>query len=156
MASLWISPLAVPEPVSCPPAGPRSRPVPAHRAAPRPAVRARPAAPSPAPMRAVYLRRRLVAAGVVCVAVLACWQAVAAFGRATVSDAATQWRSAPDVPVAVHDAAPGETLWDLAVAYGPDADPRRSLDVLVQLNGGSALVAGEPVKVPLAWVEAAR
>ncbi|MGE0728370.1 MAG: hypothetical protein AB7Q92_10040 [Acidimicrobiia bacterium] len=107
------------------------------------------------PVRWVYVRRRLAAVAVICAAFLVGWQALAALGRTTVADAGTQWRAAPEVPVVVHRAAPGDTLWDLAVAYGPDADPRRSLDVLVLLNGGSELVVGQAVRVPAAWLASA-
>lgn len=151
MASLWISPVAVPEPV---PSAPLSRQQPVRRPAARPAPRPH-AGASVSPVRWTYVRRRAVAVALICGAFLLGWQALAALGRTTVSEPTTQWRSVPDVPVAVHNAAPGETLWDLAVAYGPDDDVRRSLDVLIVLNGGSALVAGEPVRVPRAWLEVA-
>lgn len=153
MASLWISPVAVPEPVPSAPL-PRHRPV--GRSAARPVPRAGAAPVVASPQRWTYVRRRAAAAGLICLALLLGWQALAALGQRAVSSPATQWRAVPDVPVVVHDAAPGETLWDLAVAYGPDGDVRRSLDLLVLLNGGSALVAGEPVRVPRAWLEVAR
>ena len=140
MASLWISPVAVPEPV---PSAPLSRQQPVRRPATRPAPHRHAAAAVP-PVRWTYVRRRAVAVAVICGAFLLGWQALASLGRTAVSEPATQWRSVPDV-----------TLWDLAVAYGPDDDVRRSLDVLIVLNGGSALVEGEPVRVPRAWLEVA-
>lgn len=148
MASLWISPplVSLPAPVA---------------AGSRPAVRQHPraAAGSCRPQlhdRSLpwhfYRRRALAAAGFGLVLLLA-WHLVGLAGGALVEDPATQWGAAPDVAVVVHDAEPGETLWDLAVALGPAGDVRASLDELIRLNGGSTLIVGEPVKVPRSWYE---
>jgi hypothetical protein len=104
-----------------------------------------------------HFYRRRVAAVVVLVGVLVgVWQVVSALGAMLVVSPATQFGHSPDVAVVVHDAAPGETLWSLAVALGPDGDVRRSLDELTRLNGGSGLVAGRPVRVPATWYAADR
>lgn len=158
MASLWISPplVPLPEPTSLRRAVPaRPRAVPASPATSRPRTAAR-AHTSPRPARALpwhFYRRRAMAVLVLGVAALAAWSVVGAFGRAVVQDPATQWGAAPDVAVLVHSAEPGETLWDLAVALGPSGDVRASLDELTRLNGGSELIAGQPVQVPRSWYE---
>ena len=148
MASLWISPpLDVPDaPAPTPSRKPQLRLV---HSATGPAV-APPA--GSIDLRAVYLRRRIVAT-VVAVAILALsWQVLSILtgpfaGPPSGADAAA---------VVVHDAVPGETLWSLAAELGPDEDIRRSLEVLTRLNGGSSLVVGQAVRVPASWYGGAR
>lgn len=46
---------------------------------------------------------------------------------------------------------PGDTLWDIAKAYGPpDSDPRRLVAVIGELNGidGGLLQAGQVIEIP--------
>jgi hypothetical protein len=82
------------------------------------------------------------------------WQALSVVTRPfTASPSAGDVAS---VPVVVHDAAPGETLWSLAAALGPDDDVRQSLEVLTRLNGGSSLVVGQSVRVPASWYAGTR
>jgi hypothetical protein len=89
--------------------------------------------------------------GLLTIALLFAWWAQAALGGLVVHSPSTQWAPSLDVPVAVHHAEPGDTLWSLAVAFGPHEDPRRSLDELIRLNGRSELIVGDPVRVPRAW-----
>ncbi len=103
-----------------------------------------------------FYRRRAAAVLVLVGLLVGAWQLVAALGAMLVVSPATQFGRTPDVAVVVHDATPGETLWSLAVALGPNGDVRRSLDELTRLNGGSGLVAGRPVRVPAAWYAAGR
>jgi len=100
---------------------------------------------------APYRRRRALAVMVLAGGLVVASRLVATIGAALVDSPATQLGAAPDVPVVVHDAEPGETLWSLAARLGPAGDVRTSLDQLIRLNGGSGLVAGQPVRVPASW-----
>lgn len=56
--------------------------------------------------------------------------------------------SSPTVEVNV---SPGETLWDLAVQYAPERDPRDVVAEMVELNDlhGPIVQAGQSISVPL-------
>jgi nucleoid-associated protein YgaU len=45
---------------------------------------------------------------------------------------------------------PGDTLWAIAAAHYPDADPRERVDAIEQLNGlsGPQIEAGEVLRLP--------
>ena len=45
---------------------------------------------------------------------------------------------------------PGDTLWAIATAHYPDADPRERVDAIEQLNGlaGPQIEAGEVLRLP--------
>jgi hypothetical protein len=148
MTSLWVSADVLADP---PPS--RLRPAAApRRAQHRPAA----IASRPGPSRPWHFyRRRAGAVGVLTIALLFAWWAQSAVAARLVSSPSEQWSPPLDMPVAVHHAEPGETLWSLAVALGPNEDPRLSLNLLIRLNGGSELIAGEPVRVPQAWYDAA-
>lgn len=51
---------------------------------------------------------------------------------------------------------PGASLWQVASALDPSADPRDLVAEIVRLNqlGDSAVQAGEPIAVPLRYAEA--
>jgi hypothetical protein len=147
MTSLWVSADVLADP---PPA--RLRPATPRRGQHRPATIASPPRPS-RPWH--FYRRRAAAVGVLTIALLFAWWVQSAVAARLVSSPSTQWSPPLDVPVTVHHAEPGETLWSLAVQLGPNEDPRVSLDVLIRLNGQSELIAGEPVRVPQAWYRAA-
>ncbi len=51
---------------------------------------------------------------------------------------------------------PGESLWGVATALDPSADPRDVIAEIVRLNqlGGSEVQAGQPIAVPLRYAEA--
>lgn len=52
---------------------------------------------------------------------------------------------------------PGESLWSVAAALDPGADPRDVVAEIVRLNqlGGSGVQAGQPIAVPLRYAESA-
>lgn len=95
-----------------------------HPLRPRPGTPVAVTAPK-RPTRGTYLRRRIVAL-LVLVAVI-----IAVTALVTRADAGL------DDPVAGQVAlAPGDTLWEVAVATAPDGvDPREQLDAIVELNG---------------------
>jgi hypothetical protein len=43
---------------------------------------------------------------------------------------------------------PGDTLWSIAVALAPDADPRATVDRLVDANGADELEVGQRLVLP--------
>lgn len=153
MASLMLAPTAPVESISAPAASSRHA---GSRCEVVSLAERRRAARSSSAVAWHFYRRRAVAVVVLVGFLVGLWQLVAALGAVLVVSPATQFGPSPDVAVVVHDAAPGETLWSLAVALGPDDDVRRSLDELTRLNGGSGLVAGRPVRVPAAWYDAGR
>jgi hypothetical protein len=58
---------------------------------------------------------------------------------------------ADSAPVHMVVAEPGETLWDIAVAVRPGADPRATIEEIIDLNrlsGPVGLDAGERLAVP--------
>jgi hypothetical protein len=122
---------------------------PSGRHRPATPVAASPAA-RPVADRAVYARRRLL--------VLATLAALLVLAGAILArlDGEPLTREAPagvelpadDIARRVHVVQPGETLWDIAVALAPDADPRATVDLLVDLNGGGSLAVGERLVLP--------
>jgi hypothetical protein len=101
-------------------------------------------------MRRVFLVRRLaVLVGVV----LAIWVLAQLIGAALMPVGAAT--PAPEL-AAVHQVRQGDTLWALAAAVDPDADPRDVVDQIVRLNQGSLaisgdgqLLAGEALRLPV-------
>ncbi len=63
--------------------------------------------------------------------------------------------AAPSGAALRHAVQPGDTLWSIAVALRPGADPRPLVDQLVALNGGTELQAGGTVLIPAGAVERA-
>lgn len=45
-------------------------------------------------------------------------------------------------------AQPGDTFWALAVELAPDRDPRPVVDLLVSVNGGASIDAGQRLIIP--------
>jgi hypothetical protein len=80
-------------------------------------------------LRRTYLRRRLVAA----VAALT----VLVFLGAAANAALAGGAPATSARIEVHTVRPGDTLWQVAVAADPQADPRDVIDRIVQLNSGA-------------------
>ena len=110
--------------------------VPAHR--PRP----RPQRPDPA---TVARRRLVVLAGLaffVCLA-LVLVQRLDTAGVPTGTPSPTE-----RIGHAVHVVQPGETLWDIAEAVAPDADPRVVVALLVEHNGDAPLQVGQRLVLP--------
>lgn len=56
----------------------------------------------------------------------------------------------PSKPVWSHVVAPGETLWDLARAADPKADPRKIVDRLIRANHlrGGSIFPGQELVLP--------
>lgn len=143
-----ISDLLVTEPV--PPTRPSRFPAPAVPSRP---VR-RPAAvrPTPAPARVEtdYARRRRIAgAAGLAVASLAVVGVVTGLGQLLPGAAGDVEVSVPD-RVAVERVGAGETLWDVAARVAPESDRAAVVERIRELNviGGSAVVAGETLRVP--------
>jgi hypothetical protein len=116
---------------------------------PRPALRVVEGGRAPGRRRvhARHLRRRLA------VLVLA---VVLVVGVVRLADAAVAGLASPGPaaapsaagPAAVHVVQPGDTLWSIAGHIAPDTDVRITVDRLVELNGGAALVVGQRLVLP--------
>jgi len=93
-------------------------------------------------MHRTYVRRRLMALAVG-LAVLA-----------VAAPAAARVVSGPDVEVVAvtYVVEPGDTLWSIASATSPGADPRAVIDAIVQTNGlqGASIQPGQALVVPAA------
>jgi LysM repeat protein len=48
----------------------------------------------------------------------------------------------------LHVAQPGDTLWSIAERYRGDVELRRFVDALIDANGGTAIQAGQAVRLP--------
>ena len=94
--------------------------------------------------RAMYLRRRVIAASLGLGIVLTAAHAGVALGGSTT----TSGRSPhPHVEHIVVE--PGDTLWSIARRIAPHADPRGVVDRLALELGTSDLEAGEMISVPV-------
>jgi LysM repeat protein len=91
------------------------------------------------------LRGRVVAAGASALAIGALSIALATAAQASHAGQAAPGRYAAKVEVR-----PGQSLWSLAEAYDPDADPRLVVQQIQQLNSmaGDQLEPGEVLWVP--------
>lgn len=111
----------------------------------------RPGADAPQPKLRLTHRGRVVfgALGVVLVGVLL---GVAAMFGSTGAVASEASGGAQFGYVVVQ---PGESLWGVAAALDPSADPRDVIAEIVRLNqlGGSEVQAGQPIAVPLRYAE---
>jgi len=56
----------------------------------------------------------------------------------------------PSTPEWSHVVAPGETLWELAVAGAPSTDPRKTVDRLIEANHlrGGIIFPGQRLVLP--------
>ena len=105
------------------------------------------------PVAPNYPLRRLVAAlvvaAVVSVTVMVVSAAVpvvlAGFGGAPA--AASDRQPAATAP-AVHVAQPGDSLWSIATEHHGAVEHSRYVDELIDLNGGTTIVAGQAVWLP--------
>jgi hypothetical protein len=100
------------------------------------------------PSSATFRRRRAVAAAVTAVVIGVGVQ----FGTSVLSGpggvpaSATGAATAPSV---VHvRAAPGDSLWSIAERFHGDVALTRYVDALIRLNGGTAIAAGQLVRLP--------
>jgi LysM repeat protein len=98
-----------------------------------------------APAVRLTLRGRVVAAGASALAIGALSIALATAAQASHAGQAAPGRYAAKVEVR-----PGQSLWSLAEAYDPDADPRLVVQQIQQLNSmaGDQLQPGEVLWVP--------
>ncbi len=105
-------------------------------------------APSVRPARHVIRRRRMVAAAaacsVVCLATLGVHGVVTGPGGGPASAAGTATTRQPNSVVA-HA---GDSLWSIAERHRGDVGVRRYVDALIGLNGGTAIQAGQAVRLP--------
>jgi hypothetical protein len=110
---------------------------PANRSAARP-LRSRPVT------AATYRRRRLVAAGLALLLLVAVVNLALELGGRPGS--AGDARPVVEVSVLVE---PGDTVWSIARSVAGDGDVRPVVDALVAANGGPVLEAGDRLVVPL-------
>src|SRR5579863_2769364 len=98
-----------------------------------------------APVVRLTLRGRVVVAGASALAIGALSIALATTAQASHAGQAAPGRYAAKVEVR-----PGQSLWSLAEAYDPDADPRLVIEQIQQLNSitGDQVQPGEVLWVP--------
>ncbi len=94
------------------------------------------------PSRAVYQRRRVLAALAGLGLVLTVARAGAALGGSTLASSGRL----PHVQQVVVQ--PGDSLWSIAKRVAPGHDPRPIVDALAAALGSSALAPGETIPVP--------
>jgi hypothetical protein len=94
------------------------------------------------PSRAVYQRRRVLAALAGLGLVLTVARAGAALGGSTLASSGRL----PHVQQVV--VRPGDSLWSIAQRAAPGHDPRPIVDALEAAHGSAALTPGEPISVP--------
>jgi hypothetical protein len=105
----------------------------------------------PSETHANYALRRAVAVGVVVIVlVLVAIAASASVGALLDVDgrpaAASDVAAAPIVRI--HVAQPGDTLWTIAEQYRGDVGQGRFVDALIAVNGGTAIQAGQAIRLP--------
>ena len=96
----------------------------------------------------VYRRRRITAAVVVAMfIVLVAWSLISLAGAyfTGVANAATEPVQDGERVTIVQ---PGDTVWAIASSINTDGDLRDTVDVLVELNGSSALTVGQRLVLP--------
>jgi LysM repeat protein len=55
---------------------------------------------------------------------------------------------APAAAPSLHVAAAGDTLWSIAEQYRGEVSRDRFVDALIDLNGGTGIQVGQPVRLP--------
>lgn len=91
----------------------------------------------------VYRRRRLLALGVALVLAALVLAAVT-----TLQATAARFTGEPAATV-TYVVERGDTVWSIATALAPDADPRPLVDAIVEANGGAGLDVGERLVLEL-------
>ncbi len=96
------------------------------------------------------LRRTVAAAFVVIVLALVAFAASASIGA--LLDVGGRPAAASDGAVTpivrIHVAQPGDTLWSIAELYRGDVGQGRFVDALIDVNGGTAIQAGQAIRLP--------
>jgi hypothetical protein len=111
------------------------------------------------PDRAVYRRRRLLAAGVFLLGIAAVLvlaqliQAGIGGGPLTTTGAAAGSGSPGMIAAGTRDyvVQPGDTIWSIAARVDPRGDERPLVDALDHELEGTALYPGEQVAIPARW-----
>jgi nucleoid-associated protein YgaU len=103
-----------------------------------------------------YAVRRLIAA-VVALAVLALGAIAVVETVGALVDLGGRPAAASEIPApgsgaaaapSLHVAAPGDTLWSIAEQYRGEVSRDRFVDALIDLNGGTGIQVGQPVRLP--------
>jgi LysM domain len=103
-----------------------------------------------------YAVRRLIAA-VVALAVLALGAIAVVETVGALVDLGGRPAAASEIPAPgsgqpaaprLHVAAPGDTLWSIAEQYRGEVSRDRFVDALIDLNGGTGIQVGQPVRLP--------
>jgi hypothetical protein len=108
----------------------------------------------PADVAVPNYRARRVGAAFVALCVLAAVVVMASTAIGSLSDlggrpaAASEVSAASPRGPAMHVAVTGDTLWSIADRYRGDVDRARYLDALIDLNGGTDILAGQAVLLP--------
>lgn len=102
------------------------------------------------PSRLRYMVRRMVAASVLVAVLAGSWAALSAMASMELPPGATASGAMPQIVSgeSVYVAGPGDTLWTIARALQPIGDVRPLVRELSELNGGSGLEVGQPVRLP--------
>jgi Tfp pilus assembly protein FimV len=95
------------------------------------------------PAAAVYRRRRLLAFGA---ALVLAALVIAAMSALQPAPSSFDPEPAATVTYVVE---PGDTVWSIAAALAPDADPRPLVDEIVEANGGASLDVGQRLELRL-------
>jgi Tfp pilus assembly protein FimV len=69
-------------------------------------------------------------------------------GRPAAASEIPASESAPVAAPSLHVAAPGDTLWSIAEQYRGEVSRDRFVDALIDLNGGTVIQVGQPVRLP--------
>jgi nucleoid-associated protein YgaU len=105
----------------------------------------------PSNAQANYALRRAVAAALA-VIVLAVVAIAASASIGALLDVDGRPAVASDVAAApivrIHVAQPGDTLWSIAEQYRGDVGQGRFVDALIDVNGGTAIQAGQAIRLP--------
>ncbi len=103
-----------------------------------------PAATSPATFRRRRLAVAVVASGVLVVA----WLVAVRLGGGSLSTSEPPSLRVEPVAQVVHVVQPGDTVWAVARAVDPAADPRRTVDRILEARGDGPLQVGERIVLP--------
>ncbi|HUH52857.1 MAG TPA: LysM peptidoglycan-binding domain-containing protein [Microbacteriaceae bacterium] len=99
------------------------------------------------------LRGRVVIASMVTLILLGLWLGMAVFG-ASKADAFDSFSATSEsTSFATVVAAPGDTMWSVAVSVAPNADPRNVINDIVRLNQlpSADLSVGQELAIPLRY-----